>query len=113
MAVTARLSRILHVTLGEEAADDMVTWMHGVESGRAELRELNELSVSRLEARIGQVEARLGQVEARLDARIEKVESRVSETRHELLAAIERRFSDTLKWLFVFWTTTIAALLLR
>ena len=44
----------------------MVSWMQSVDDHRAELRELNELSVARIEARFGQVDARFGQLEARM-----------------------------------------------
>ena len=35
---------------GDEAAEAMVDWMHRVESGRAELRELNDLNFARIVA---------------------------------------------------------------
>ena len=35
----------------------MMSWMQIVDDHRSELRELNELTVVRLESRIGQVEA--------------------------------------------------------
>ena len=106
MTITARLSRTLHVALGEDAAADMVTWMQTVDDHRAELRELNQLTVARLEARIGQVEAtldaRIGQVEAKLGADL-----RVG--LKDLEAKIDRRFGDLIKWSFLFWCGAVAA----
>lgn len=84
MTITARLTRTLYVTLGEDAAADLVTWMQTVDDHRAELRELNELTVARLEARIGQVESRLE-------------------------AKIDQRFADLIKWSFLFWCGAVAA----
>lgn len=84
MTITARLTRTLYVTLGEDAAADLVTWMQPVDDHRAELRELNELTVARLEARIGQVESRLE-------------------------AKIDQRFADLIKWSFLFWCGAVAA----
>ena len=87
MAISARLSRTLHVALGEDAAADMVTWMQGIDSSRSELRELNELSLARLEGRI-------------------------SEVRHELLAALDRRSAESIKWSFLFWCGTMLGIAL-
>ena len=85
--------------LGEDAAADLVTWMQTVDDHRAELRELNELSVARLEARIGQVESRL-------DGRIGQVESRLE-------AKIDQRFADLIKWSFLFWCGAVAVGLMK
>lgn len=51
MPITAKLSRKLYETFGDEAAGEMIDWMQGVDAQRAELRELNELMLSRFEAR--------------------------------------------------------------
>ena len=131
MSIPARLSRILHVTLGEDGAADMVTWMQSVDDHRAELRELNELSVARLEARFGQVEARfgqvearIGQVEARLEARIDiglkaldakidvglkALDAKIDVGLKALEGKIDQRFGDLIKWSFVFWCGAVAA----
>ena len=88
MAVTARLSRKLYETFGDEAAGDMVDWMHQVDAQRAELRELNELNFARFEARLAQCEATIvGRLEAK----------------------IEQRAADLMKWSFVFWIGAVAA----
>ena len=55
MPITTRLSRKLHQALGEEAGEDLVTWMQQVDVQRAELRELNELNFSRFDARLAEV----------------------------------------------------------
>ncbi|MDA1082738.1 MAG: hypothetical protein O2973_13930 [Gemmatimonadetes bacterium] len=62
---------------------------------RSELRELNELTVARLEARIGQSEARL------------EADMRVGLTALE--ARIDQRFGDLIKWSFLFWCGAVAA----
>ncbi len=135
MSITGKLSRRLHETLGDEAADEMVGWMQGIDAQRAELRELNELSVSRLEARFDQVEARFDQVEARfgqVEARFGRVDARFGELEVKLEAGlaktdadlrrameagfarlevkIEQRTADIMKWSFVFWVGSIVAL---
>jgi hypothetical protein len=50
--MSADNTRKLYETFGEEAAADMVDWMHQVDAQGAELRELNELNFSRFEARL-------------------------------------------------------------
>ena len=57
MPITSKLSRKLYETFGDEAAADMVDWMHHMDAQRAELRELNELNFARFEARLAQLEA--------------------------------------------------------
>ena len=105
VAISLKLSRSLHDTLGEDAATDLVNWMHTVDDHRAELRELNELTVARIEARIGQVEARIGQVEARIDGDLRAGLARLE-------GKIDQRFGDLIKWSFLFWCGAVAAAIL-
>ncbi len=89
MSITGKLTRKLYETLGEDAANEMVDWMHRVDAQRAELRDLNELNFSRTEARFADMNARLDQLEARLDrveARLDQVEAR--------LGRVEARLGD-------------------
>ena len=89
MPITSKLSRKLYETFGDEAAADMVDWMHHVDAQRAELRELNELNFARFEARLAQFEATIvGRLEAK----------------------IEQRTADLMKWSFVFWVGAVAAI---
>lgn len=116
MAISAQLSRTLHLALGENGAADMVNWMNRVDDQRAELRELNTLSVERLEARFGQLEAQVDTRFAQVDARFAQLEERFSADLRvgmkDLEAKIDRRFADVIKWSFVFWCGLIAAALL-
>jgi hypothetical protein len=89
MPITAKLSRKLYETFGDEAAGDMVDWMHQVDAQRNELRELNELNYARFEARLAQLEAT---IVARLESKI------------------EQRTADLMKWSFVFWVGAVAAI---
>ena len=52
MPIPAKLSRKIHETFGDEAAEAMVDWMEQADARRAELRELNELSTARFESRL-------------------------------------------------------------
>jgi hypothetical protein len=94
MAVSARLSRSLHVTLGEDGAADMVAWMQGVESGRSEIRELHDLYA------------------ARTQARFDVIEARIDSAKNEVLSAMDHRFADLIKWSFLFWCGAVGAALL-
>ncbi len=120
MPVTARLSHRLHDALGEDAGGDLVTWMQTVDAGRTELRELNELTVSRLESRIGEVRhelrADISELRAELRGSIaghrEETHSGIAELKVALAGVeskIDRRFAELLKWSFVFWCGMVAA----
>ncbi|HVT38014.1 MAG TPA: hypothetical protein VHE78_03150 [Gemmatimonadaceae bacterium] len=164
MTIAATLSRKLYETFGDEAAGAMVDWMERMDTQRTELRELNDLSFARIDARFGEADARLGArfkevdarfkeadaridarfkaADARIDARFKEVDARFKEAdtkidarfaavnaRIDLLGAeltgridalkaefgekLATRFSDLLKWSFVFWATTIVTLFLR
>lgn len=90
MPIANKLSRKLQEVFGTEAADAMVDWMQGVEGGRAELRELNDLSFARFDARLSQ---RMAEVELRLDRKftrlISDLDAKVDRTAAELNAKID------------------------
>lgn len=90
--ITAKLSKNLYEKLGEEVANELVTWFNDVDATyRADLREINELNFARFDAKL---EQRLAHVDAKL-------------------AELK---SDLIKWTFVFWAPTalaVVALLLR
>src|SRR6266511_3734609 len=65
MAITARLSHKLRQTLGDAAAEDLVNWMQQVDAQRVELRELNELNFSRIDARLAEAATRADLTQAR------------------------------------------------
>jgi hypothetical protein len=97
MSITPRLSRKLHQTLGEEAATDLVNWMQHADTrltGVAMREDLAELRADfaelRQEMQVGF--AKLHEEMARLEARL------------------ERRFSDLIKWSFVFWVGAVGAI---
>ena len=148
MPITSRLSRRLHQTLGEEAAEDLVSWMQQVDAQRAELRELNDLNFARIEERFSRFEDRLANLATRADLAAaiggvredlatesgslrEALAAAIGSVRQDLatesggvrqdLAAVrhdiaqlearfERRFSDLIKWSFVFWVGAVGAI---
>jgi len=84
VTVPIRLRRALQQRLGDPAAQDLMTWMTQVDTNRKELRELMDVYQSRMDAKFDALEARIE-------------------------PKIERRFSDLLKWSFLFWCGQIVA----
>jgi hypothetical protein len=131
MPITAALSRTLHEALGREAAADLVDWMQQVDTHRAELRELNELSYARLDSRMNELRQVM---DSRFNEQRQATDSLRVEFRHELRAEIsalrmetndglaevkvalagveskiDRRFADLVKWSFLFWCGAVGA----
>lgn len=97
MPVTTTLLLKLRETLGDEAANDLVTWVDEATARElGHIRELTELHYSRFDARLDQ---RLADLRADLCGRIEAL-------RTEL--AVQR--GDLIKWMFLFWVGTIVPL---
>jgi hypothetical protein len=97
MPVTTTLLLKLRETLGDEAANDLVTWVDEATARElGHIRELAELHYSRFDARLDQ---RLADLRADLYGRIEAL-------RTEL--AVQR--GDLIKWMFLFWVGTIVPL---
>jgi len=88
--VTARLSRQFYDRLGEQVTNELVDWFNTVDAThRAELRELNELNLQRLDAKIDTLSAEIGQ-------------------------QLHAMKAELLKWMFLFWAgTALGGLLLR
>jgi hypothetical protein len=107
------LTRKLHQVLGEEAAADLVNWTQQVDAQRAELRELNELNFSRLDARMGELELHMARFDARLGELREEMRVGFASMGRDMAlleARFERRFSDLIKWSFVFWVGAVGAI---
>lgn len=107
MPITAKLSRKLYETFGEQAAGDMVDWMQRVDAQRAELRELNELDFARLDARLDRLEERFNQFGREMHAQFAQLEVAIV---GRLEAKIGQRTADLMKWSFMFWVGAVAAI---
>ncbi|HEX8723837.1 MAG TPA: hypothetical protein VF737_00450 [Gemmatimonadaceae bacterium] len=98
MPVAAKLSRKLYETLGDEAAEAMVSWMDSVEHNRAELREMNDLAFARIDARFGEMDARIdgrfSEMDARIDGRFAEMDARIDGRFGEMDARIDGRFGE-------------------
>ena len=86
MPVTARLSRKFYERFGDEIAGEFVDWFNAVDSTyQQQLRELNDLNWERFKA---DMHATVAQSEARIAA----------------------KFSDLMKWMFIYWSGTMLSL---
>ena len=90
MPITARLSRQFYEKLGDEVANELVTWFNEVDHGyRDEFRDL-------FESNFGRVDARMREMDARVDARLRELDARVD-------AKLERLETRLVRWMFGFW----------
>jgi hypothetical protein len=129
MPVTAKLSRKFHEVLGDEIANELVTWFNDVDASyRSDLRALNELNFARFDAKVEQRfaeqdakwERRFAQLEAKGERRFAeadaKLEQAVAKLRGEMRAGFAEQGADLLRWMFVYWggsvVTTVGLVLL-
>jgi hypothetical protein len=120
VAISARLTRSLRQSLGDEGADDLVNWMVQVESNRSELHGVMEAWKVTTDARFAEFGARMDQRFSEFDTRLDQrftdnqrhTDAQFAEMRLEfanLETHFERRFGDLIKWSFVFWCGAIGA----
>jgi hypothetical protein len=106
MPVAPKFSEKFYEKFGHDFVTELVDWLGNMDlTYRAELRELNELNFSRLEARL---DLRVGQVETRLRQEIGELRSEMRAGFAELESRLTSRL---LRWMFVFWTGTTITLL--
>jgi Asp-tRNA(Asn)/Glu-tRNA(Gln) amidotransferase A subunit family amidase len=91
MPVTAKLSRAFYERLGDEIANELVSWFNAVDlTYRTELRELNDLNFARFDAKVGE---RLAELRAEMDARFARAEVVLAQRLAELRGEMEARFA--------------------
>jgi hypothetical protein len=110
--VTAKLSKHFYDTFGDDIANELVDWFNQVDATyRGELRELNEVNFARFDAKL---EQRITEVKAELRHEVGDLRSEVAtlrvELRADLQAGLANLRSELLKWMFLFWVTTIGGL---
>jgi hypothetical protein len=114
MAVPTPLSKKLRDALGQDAGDDLVTWLQEMRAEHdeklavirgdfAELRHQMQASETRVVERIHKLEVTLGERihegKTSLGDRVVRVEVRLSEVK-----------ADLMKWSFVFWVGAVTAI---
>jgi len=108
LPVTAKLSREFYDRLGDDIANELVNRLNDMDlTYRNELRELNELTFARLDARVGE---RLAELRADLKVELAEGLAVVRKEFTEGLAQVrlEAGVSETrlLRWMFGFWIGT-------
>ncbi len=120
MALTTNFSEEFYDKLGHEVVDEMVNWFNQTDiEYRTQLRDLNDRNYERFEAKIERFEAKVDQrfaeQDARWEARFGALEIAIERRFGEQDVKWERRqneqFSRLLKWMFVFWTTTLVSMI--
>jgi len=102
------LSKRFYETFGDDIANELVDWFNKVDATyHSELRELNEINFARFDAKL---EQRIAEVKAELRQEIGGVRGEVGSLRADLQTGLANLRSELLKWMFLFWVTTIGGL---
>ena len=91
MAIATNFSKGFYDKLGHEVVEEMVNWFNQTDvEYRTQLRDLNDRNYSRFEA---------------------KLEQRFSEQDAKWERRQNDQFSRLLKWMFVFWSTSLVSMI--
>jgi hypothetical protein len=89
--VTAKLSHKFFEKLGDDVAGELVDWFNAVDATyKSELKEINELNWERFKATL---------------------HSEISSLRGELRSEMKAMQTDLMKWMFIYWSGTVAAII--
>jgi hypothetical protein len=92
MPVTAKLSKRFYDQLGDEVANELVTWFNAVEDAyRTDLRIVNDSTLARFDAKL---EQRFAEQDARIERRFAEQDVRIEKRLAEQDARFEKRFAD-------------------
>ncbi len=99
MPVTAKLSRKFYERFGDEITGELVDWFNAVDTTyQTQLRELNDLNWERFKAHLdGEINSLRSELRSEMQAGFA-----------ELRLEMERLRSSMMKWMFVYWTGTMA-----
>jgi hypothetical protein len=96
--VTARLSRKFYEKLGDDVAAELVDWFNAVDATyKSDLKETNELNWERFKAT--------------LHEEISSLRGEMSALRSDLRAEMKANQADLMKWMFLYWSGTVAAII--
>jgi len=122
--VTAKLSRKFYETLGDDVAGELVDWFNAVDATyKSELKETNELNWERFKATLHEetssLRAELHESASSLRAELhEAISSLRAELRGEMAALrsdiraeMKAMQADLMKWMFIYWSGTVAAII--
>ena len=86
-----------------------VDWFNAVDTTyKADLRDLIEVQAQRFDARL---EQRLAETRADLRSEIGQVRAEVGQVRAEMGVGFAQLRAELIKWMFLFWLGTVAALI--
>jgi len=97
MAIPHRLNDSLRRSLGERAAEDLVSWMDEVSGQRADLAEFRET----MRADFAELRQEVAAKSAVIEKELAAVRLEIRDARNEVI-----------KWSFLFWIVTLGSLFL-
>ena len=110
MPIAAKLSKKFYDRFGEDVANELVDLLNVVAATyKSELRELNDASWARFDARL---EQRVAELRSELKTEIHTLAADMKTLRAEVRGDLKDLRADLLKWMFLYWTATAAAGLL-
>ena len=130
MPLTTNFSEDFYDKFGHEVVEEMVNWFNQVDSEyRTQLRELNDVNYARFEAKL---DRRFAEQDLRWEKRFAEQDLRWEKRFAELRGYVHTRFAEQdtklaelaatlkaqpliiqghlMKWMIVFWATTILAI---
>lgn len=108
MPVTAKLSRKFYERFGDDLTNELVEWFNQVDATyRGDLRELNELNWARSKAEMNEGFAR---VRSEMSVTQAELRAEMSTFRADLRAEMAAMKAELVRWMFLFWATTLIAL---
>ncbi|MBA3657361.1 MAG: hypothetical protein H0W69_08425 [Gemmatimonadaceae bacterium] len=109
MPVTAKLSRKFYERFGDEITGELVDWFNAVDTTyQNHLRELNDLNWERFKAHL---DGEINSLGSELRGEMTELRAEMQAGFAQIRLEMERFRSSMLKWMFVYWTATIAAIL--
>jgi hypothetical protein len=99
--ITPRLSQKLQETLGGQEGAEFVNWMHEMDGRTSDGATRSDLAAVRSD---------LADVRGELRADIAELRQQMHAGFAALEIRFERRFSDLIKWSFVFWVGAVGAI---
>lgn len=107
MSVSPRLATKLHEALGQEATEDLVTWLDEERSERVALREGIRADFAEMRQ---EIHAGFTQLREQLRGEIHAVEKNLTDRIHAVDTKVDQRYADLMKWSFVFWVGAVTAI---
>jgi hypothetical protein len=99
MAIPEFVTQKLRQIFGAEATEVIVTWMDDIERQRGDVVELRQ-----------DVRADIAELRHEMQVGFARLEAKIDQSAAQVEARFERRFSDLMKWSFVFWVSAVASI---